>query len=122
MRRSALIISSLFVTLTACSDTAGPEKPSIVSFTYQGPLSGTFKAEGDWRRDMLVHHTYAEGRRHMAPSAAVEAFAMLERPAEMIDQVQVIVPNRATGSSDQHEHLQPPVRRLPDGPCRHAGS
>ncbi len=102
MKRSTLLIGMLVLGLAACGD--GPNDPKLeedssVSFSYHGPISGSFHAEGfpDISKPPL-QQTYALGHRYRNPNA-IEVSGILQRPGGMVDGVDIRIPRHAPGSS-----------------------
>lgn len=100
MKKRLLVLVGSFLAGAACSDgpaAPGSSEPSA-SFTYQGPLAGTFLAVGKPRLDRTpLSQTYAHGLRYPDP-ASIEVSSILQRPDNLADALWVNFPRQSAGS------------------------
>ena len=95
-----LLTASLALVLAACDN--GPidppvDGPGTISFSYQGPISGTLAIEGDIRTDRPpLGQTAAYGQRYHNPQMIEARGAAVN--GDMIDGITVRVPSHTTGS------------------------
>lgn len=98
----ALSLALALVGLVGCSD--GPVDPaafgpSRVRLSYQGPLVGSYAAEGELQRGKgMLDHTYAYGLRYQNPTALEVRSVVLDAASDRVDWVDIQIPADRPGT------------------------